>query len=115
MELGPVIVKYRVVVKQPGQPAEIVMVDWADNLSYLQSVVGGYIELVYLSPELDMYINEEGKLLELEPNLSFPGDTIVGPVVVCSHDDEGDTIGLTVAQAELIREVLNNHHIAKRG
>lgn len=37
------------------------------SLEYLQKLVGGYIEVVHLNGN-DLVINEEGLLLDLEPN-----------------------------------------------
>jgi len=44
---------------------------WADietDLSTLNRLVGGYIELVYVNPGVHAYINEEGKILGLPIN-----------------------------------------------
>lgn len=92
-----------VVVKYPGQPAEVREVDWSNDphgcLDFLKGVVGGKLELVRITPKFDMWINEEGKIDGLEPNLMFPGDVIVGPVVIAGHKGE-DTVGLELEDAK---------------
>lgn len=69
---------------------------WPENgkhyqLSELQEIVGGYIELVYLSKDLVMVCNEEGKLMDFPFNyeatklfrLATNGnDRIMGDVIV---------------------------------
>lgn len=59
------------------------------ELEEIQELVGGNIELVLCREGLEMYINEEGKLLGLPVNpkatsLSglYPHDVICGPAVV---------------------------------
>ena len=68
------------------------------TLQELQNFVGGYIELVTLSPKLSMFVNEDGKRLQLARNDCatrfarhvlhhngrdlFPGDGLVGTVFI---------------------------------
>ena len=75
-------------------------------LDALQGSVGGWIECVWLGeagfPDLDMFVNEEGKLHGLSFNVVASalsgifarGDCIVGDVAVCRHGD-ANSIGLT--------------------
>ena len=75
-------------------------------LDVLQGAVGGWIECVWLGeagfPDLDMFVNEEGKLHGLPLNMVASalseilaqGDCIVGDVAVCRHGD-ANSIGLT--------------------
>lgn len=61
------------------------------SLEELNGFVGGYIEVVRLSKSQVMVVNEEGKLMDLEPNpcatllvqIAGHRDTIVGNVLVC--------------------------------
>lgn len=61
------------------------------SLEELNGFVGGYIEIVRLSKSQVMVVNEEGKLIGLEPNpcatllvqIAGHRDTIVGNVLVC--------------------------------
>ena len=66
------------------------------GLHELQSIVGGYIEIVYLSDTMIMVINEEGKFT-CEPNPAAtmlarlcrsipPNDYIAGDVLVCRSE-----------------------------
>ena len=75
-------------------------------LETLQGAVGGWIECWWLGdagfPDLDLVINEEGKLDGLSFNVVATrlsgifarGDCIVGDAVVCRHGD-ANSIGLT--------------------
>jgi hypothetical protein len=71
----------------------------------LSTAVNGMIELVSISKDIDMWLNEEGKLIGLEPNViatmlfykAFSKfDLVMGNVIITGgSDDEGKTIGLS--------------------
>lgn len=73
------------------------------NLKSLQGAVGGPIELLSIhtpSGPLDVWVNEEGILLGLPFNRTVQGSPLVGPILVTASNAEGDTIGLSNAQAD---------------
>lgn len=77
----------RIVIKKPGEPAEARNVP--NTLEEWQRLVGGYIEVVTLTPHLLMIVNEEGKILGLPDNFTWHGDFIKGNAVfVGVKDDE---------------------------
>jgi hypothetical protein len=110
MEIGALMI--------PGAKAGAIV--QTDHFDYkkMQKAVGGLIERAYLSQELedmniDAYVNEEGKLLDLQPSAviydksigdSEEGliDVIAGPILFVGHDGEGGTVGLTETQKEWI-------------
>jgi len=71
----------------------------------LSTAVNGMIELVSISEDIDMWLNEEGKLIGLEPNViatmlfyqAFSKfDLVMGDVIITGGSDgEGKTIGLS--------------------
>jgi len=91
-----------------------------DHFDYkvMQEAVGGRIERVYLCQELedmdiDAYVNEEGKILDLRPSAVVYDrdkvytdggllDVIAGPILFVGHDGEGGTVGLNPEQSEWI-------------
>lgn len=88
----------------PALPAEgksqVVFDEIIDgSLQTLQKKVGGLIELVRLSPGIDMYINEEGKLSGLPINViatqlyqhyrKVKNDYIVGDVILAGSRNGG--------------------------
>lgn len=98
--------KIRVVVKTPGQPATIQMID--SGLAAFQKIVGGYIEAVRPWPNVHAYVNEEGKLQGLAPNFALGGEVVVGPAVFSKSDDEGEDIGFQdESEAEEILHRIN--------
>ena len=104
----------RVITKNPGLGQEPKTVNVEAGYKTMQRLVSpsgvnsgrSMIECVYI-PALsehgvDLWVNEEGKLIGLKPNfMIFDGqDIAVGPVFFASCDDEGETVGLTDQQVE---------------
>lgn len=67
------------------------------SLEELQGFVGGYIEVVHITENVIMVVNEEGKAQRLEPNgmatvlakahgAIFPHDYIAGNALMCPSD-----------------------------
>lgn len=84
------------------------------SLKVLQTAVGGYVQAIDLTPEVTMWINEEGKLEGLPLNFhgtmfwsatyGFGTDQIVGDIVLTGGtDDEGDTLSLSPEAESVIR------------
>jgi hypothetical protein len=71
----------------------------------LYEAVNGLVELVSINEDIDMWLNEEGKLIGLEPNVlatllfnkAFSQkDVIMGNIIITGGaDDEGNTVGLS--------------------
>lgn len=83
------------------------------ELDQLQKAVDGYIEAVDLSPNLTMWVNEEGLLrdnLSVNPvAYAFYSSPIMGDIVFTGGTDEnGDTLPLSEANAKLIRSVVKS-------
>lgn len=79
-------------VEPMKRPKKITM----DNgLRNFQDKVGGLIDVVGMSPTVDLIINDEGKLMQLPFNRALrdadgePYDIVAGTFLVVSHDDEG--------------------------
>lgn len=92
-------------------------------LEALQKRVGGWIELIYcgsyvsqemVDRNIDIFINEEGKLNALASNpratsltnLPLWGDAIVGPAVLCKSDEEGNSLPLTEEDKEFLNRLV---------
>jgi hypothetical protein len=69
---------------------EEVAVDKDNSLKQMQDAVGGYIELVRLTDDDIMVVNEEGLIFGLPVNehaSKIAGQTIVGNVLMCKGED----------------------------
>lgn len=84
--------------------AAVVDFDYGKSYEVLRDAVGGYIECVSLANDLEMWVNEEGKLLGLPLNVigthcweTYYGKTdwIAGDVIFTGGcDEDGETLGL---------------------
>lgn len=92
-----------------------------NGLEALQKIVGGYIEIPFLSQtfnenKIDVIINEEGKFIEgLEPEIAIVSketntilDIVYGNCIFASHDMEGNTIGLNEEQRKIVKDKLKS-------
>ena len=95
-----------------------------NTLEELQKIVGGYIEIPFLSEvfnnnEIDVIINDEGKFIDgLKPEIAvIYGETgrvldvVYGNCIFASHDDEGNTTALTEEQKKVVMEELKTEVI----
>lgn len=94
---------------QPGGGFSIGTI--GNDLKSLQEYVGGWIEIVGVTPTIQMVVNEEGKLNGLEPTMAIPyldewegclddgvapADIAVGPVLfVGPADEDGNLTGIS--------------------
>lgn len=97
------------------------------NLESMQELVDGYISYPVLSSDydrlgIDTCINDEGKLIELEPSCVIVNnednrflDYVAGNIVFTAHDNNGDMIDLTDEQARFVRQSLGQCTLTKDG
>ena len=97
-----------------------------NTLEELQKIVGGYIEIPFLSRvfnenKINIIINEEGKFIEgLEPEIAIIKretnsilDIVYGNCIFASHDREGNTIELNEEQKQIVKEELKTDILLK--
>lgn len=85
-----------------------------DPYDFVRDWVGGYIEnipMLSLSG-LDMWCNEEGKLIGLMPTmaLTYKGelyDVVCGNACILGHDSEGNMTGLSDENIERVKKVFD--------
>lgn len=90
-----------------------------NTLEELQKIVGGYIEIPFLSEVfrnngIDVIINDEGKFIEdCKPQIAIVDgetkqilDVVHGNCIFASHDDEEETVGLTKEQMKVVMQEL---------
>ena len=76
-------------------------IEFDNTLDKLQSLVGGYIECVYLqnNNEVVLVCNDEGKINNMPLNRDIGYDIIAGPFLILGDDYEnGDFKSLTEEQ-----------------
>ena len=104
--------KVKALVKEAGKEAEIKEI--TIKLEDLQKLVKGMIEIIpYPGIEgLDIILNEEGKLINLDPNILIPeyNDMAVGPIIVLGFDeDKGDHRSLSEEEIKKVKEYLKKN------
>ena len=76
------------------------------SLKSMQALVGGYIERVVLRDGIDLWCNEEGKLLNLPPNQFYGDDMICGQFFVARSNRDGKLVNLNSYDIKFARNVL---------
>ncbi|MFA7664035.1 MAG: DUF3846 domain-containing protein [Clostridia bacterium] len=104
--------KVKALVKEAGKEAEIKEI--TIKLEDLQKLVKGMIEIIPFPgiEGLDIILNEEGKLINLDPNILIPeyNDMAVGPIIVLGFDeDKGDHRSLSEEEIKKVKEYLKKN------
>lgn len=90
-----------------------------NKLEAEQKFVGGHIEVVSVTPELDLVCNEEGKFNGMNPVAAWLDgeqvlDVIYGNCFVCRWNEEGEFVSIEDSDVDIIKEKLKPI-IAKMG
>jgi len=106
----------RVLIKEPYKEPYLKEIE--DTLENLQEIVGGYIESVDMPnlKNVDLYINEEGKMDRLEGNFWLPEyqDCVVGTCFMVGADpEEGELVSITDKQVEKCKKYIEDYQIPK--
>ena len=97
--------KIRILYKKVGKTPKMMLID--NTLEAKQKLVGGLIEVVQYGDVL-LICNEEGKILNLPPNVIFDYDYIAGDCFVIGDDYErGDFKSLTFEEIERYTQELS--------
>ena len=94
----------RIVVKNVGCNPKVKEIE--GSLQEMQKIVGGYIQCMPFPNNILCVLNEEGKLMNLQPNFVYNSDVIVGNVFFCSAGEE-EFESLTEEQTEFIMETMH--------
>lgn len=98
--------KIRILFKAVGQPAKIVTIP--NTLQAKQRLVGGLIEVIQYEDVL-LICNEEGKILNMPPNLVFDYDYIAGNCFIIGDDYEnGNFRSLTLDEIEKYKKDIDS-------
>lgn len=85
-----------------------------NRLKDKQEIVGGLIEYTYLDnvEDICLIINEEGKLLYMEPNRLIDNDPIAGTfIVVGETESDGEDRSLTSEQIDKYKKMFGKRSI----
>ena len=83
-----------------------------DSLHSMQNFVGGLIEKVALTPDIDLICNAEGLINGSEPrvilmeNGHFQNCIVMGDCFVCRHDGRGNLVSVKESDLPIIKSRL---------
>jgi hypothetical protein len=80
-------VKSKVIIKRPDEDYGHVC-HISTSLANLQKTVGGHIEVIPAVKDAIIICNEEGKLLNLPPNMWYYHDMLCGTIIVIGSKGE---------------------------
>ncbi len=95
--------KIKVLVVEPNEKPYVAIID--NDLKSLQAMVGGPIELIYLSRSAELICNEEGKLLNLPANRRIGRDILAGRFIIVGNDDSEHFTSLSRKDIDKYMEV----------
>ncbi|MEG1706957.1 MAG: DUF3846 domain-containing protein [Clostridia bacterium] len=99
-----------VFVKEPNKPGHTLSIE--PILQTFQQIVGGFIDSLSLNNvDICCYLNEEGKLLGLEPNLIIVGDVLVGNLVFFRVGSGGEEMSLTDSDYAFLEDWTSRHSV----
>jgi hypothetical protein len=109
--------KLGVVIKAEGTLERLDLSESEQELKSLQNAVGGYVQVIELEDDFTMWVNEEGKLLNLPVNeiatviwevrFGLDTDIICGDVVFTGGmDEDGETLTISEANVQRLAELV---------
>ena len=102
--------KLKIIFKEVGKKPIVMEID--DTLEAKQELVGGLIEIVPYKDDLILVCNEEGKIINLKPNLQFDYDYIAGNCFVVGDDYQNSGFkSIKNSQIEYIKKDLEDRTI----
>lgn len=99
-------------VQEGGQPKRLYLSEIENDLKSFQDYVGGLIQVVGLTDDIEIICNDEGKLMNLPLNRAWliDGelvDVLVGDILACRFDDEGNFDDIKEEDIEEINKYLH--------
>lgn len=102
----------RIMIKEVGGLPYVKEVEDSFDYKDMQEIVGGFIEHLSVTDRVDMWLNDEGKLLSLPTNLFLSYneticDSVQGDIFFTTHDDEGNTTGIDEEDEKVVWSMFN--------
>lgn len=107
----------KIITKKVGEPAVVKELETLE-LGDMQSLVGGWIEVLHVGGNIDMWLNDSGKIDNLPINIVLGSedyeilDSIHGDIFFARSTPDGGTVGLTDSDIVWIQNNLDNGQFA---
>lgn len=99
----------KIVLKKVGKEPTVETIE--NTLKAKQKLVDGLIEIVSVAKDILLVCNEEGKILNMPPNLLFDYDYIAGDCFFVGDDyKNGDFKSLTDKQIKEVEEMIKERN-----
>ena len=101
-------------IVRPGKKPEVI--EFEKGYRNLQKLVEGNFEMPYIFDDVDIVINEEGKLNGSLPNKYIYYDNrlvdiLFGNILIVGSDEEGETVSLSEDKIRKYTEILASDRI----
>ena len=102
------------ILVRPGSAPEVI--EFKEGYKELQRLVEGSFEMPYLFDDVDIVVNEEGKINGSDPNrlLYYKGqliDILFGNILIVDANEEGETISLSEDKINKYMKIFRNEAI----
>ena len=101
--------RIKVLIVEPRKEPYEKMIE--NSLESFQKIVDGIIDITVLEDDIDVILNDEGKLLGLELNRSIGYDIIAGTFIVTGQRN-GETISLTNEQIGKYKNIFKINEVS---
>lgn len=90
----------KAIIKEVGKNPQIKEIE--NDLTTLQGLVDGYIEVISAGGGIALIVNEEGKIYGLPVNFKIGNDAIVGNAVFVAYGNDGEFTDLSEDQTAAV-------------
>ncbi len=94
--------KVKAITKLPNEKAKITEIP--SDYGFVSDFVGGLVDCTFLptDEDIDIIVNDNSLNLRMNPNIVTPEfeGVLAGPLIFCTHDDEGEMASLTDEQID---------------
>lgn len=105
--------KVKVITKLPNEKAKIIEIP--SDYGFVSDFVGGLVDCTFLptDEDIDIVLNDNSLNLGMEPNIVLPEfeGVLAGPLIFCTHDDEGEMVSINDSQIEKAMKYIERNSI----
>ena len=105
--------KVKVITKLPNEKAKIT--EMPNDYESVIDFVGGLIDSTFLptDEDIDVIVNDSSLTLGMEPNIVTPEfeGVFAGPLIFCTHDDDGNMVSLSDEQIEKAMKYIERNSV----
>ena len=105
--------KVKVITKLPNEKAKIEEIP--NDFDFVSEFVEGLVDSTFLptDEDIDVIVNDSSLTLGMEPNIVTPEyeGVLAGPLIFCTHDEEGEMVSLSDEQIEKAMKYIERNSV----